>query len=350
MTQSTGLGKRLLIVTQAVDLNDPVLGFFHRWIEEFATQCEHVSVICLKEGEHHLPGNVSVYSLGKESGRSRIKYLLRFYQHLWKLRNEYDTVFVHMNQEYVLLGGIFWKLCGKRILLWRNHKKGFFSTRLSAGLADTICYTSPQAYVARYPHAIQMPIGIDTKNFISSMANPTPRTLLFLGRLDRVKNPNIFLDAIELLHQHGIQFHATLYGNPTYPDSSYVAPLRERIQNIVDRGILTVHAAVSNRETPSLYASHAIYVNLTPSGSFDKTIGEAMASGCLVVCCNQALKGVISDIQLVNIENIESVANGLQDALNMSYDKQQNVSAIYKQYIQSHHSLDLLVARVMQIL
>ena len=47
---------KLLIMTQAVDQNDPVLGFFHRWIEEFSRHCERVHVICLKEGEHSLIG------------------------------------------------------------------------------------------------------------------------------------------------------------------------------------------------------------------------------------------------------------------------------------------------------
>src|ERR1041385_8548279 len=120
---------RLLVTTQAVDLNDPVLGFFHRWIEELAKHYEHVHVICLKEGEQRLPSNVSVHSLGKEQGRSRVKYLVLFYRYIWTLRNEYDAVFVHMNQEYVLLGWKLWFLLGKRIVLWRNHKKGSFLTR-----------------------------------------------------------------------------------------------------------------------------------------------------------------------------------------------------------------------------
>lgn len=27
---------KLLIITQKIDINDPILGFFHKWIEEFA--------------------------------------------------------------------------------------------------------------------------------------------------------------------------------------------------------------------------------------------------------------------------------------------------------------------------
>src|SRR3989344_5188931 len=156
---------RLLIVTQVVDTNDSNLGFFHRWIEEFSKHCEHVHVICLKEGRHSLPANVSLYSLGKESGASRIKYLWNFYRYIWKLRKDYDAVFVHMNQEYVLLGGKFWWLMGRRVILWRNHKKGSLLTRLTGCLSHTVCYTSESAYVASFKNAVRMPIGIDTNFF-----------------------------------------------------------------------------------------------------------------------------------------------------------------------------------------
>ena len=57
---------KLLITTQTVNINDPVLGFFHRWLKEFAENCEQVTVICLQVGEYQLPPNVKVISLGKE--------------------------------------------------------------------------------------------------------------------------------------------------------------------------------------------------------------------------------------------------------------------------------------------
>src|SRR3989338_1114589 len=110
---------RLLITTQAVDRNDQALGFFHGWLEEFARRFEKVRVICLKEGEHDLLSNVSVHSLGKEkkSAKSeriqqahrrqrtmnRMQSASRFFFLVWKYRKEYDAVFVHMNQDYVLL-------------------------------------------------------------------------------------------------------------------------------------------------------------------------------------------------------------------------------------------------------
>ena len=146
---------RLLVTTQAVDLDDPVLGFFHRWLEELARGADTVHVICLKEGRHSLPKNVFVHSLGKEGGRSRLKYISRFYKYIRMYRNEYDAVFVHMNEEYVVMGGFLWRMWGKRIVMWRNHKMGSWRTRLAMKFADVVCYTSPNAFVASSKKAVR---------------------------------------------------------------------------------------------------------------------------------------------------------------------------------------------------
>src|SRR5437899_240970 len=108
---------KLLIITQSVDLENPVLGFFHRWLIEFAKNYERVTIICLEEGKHDLPENVKVLSLGKESEKSeqdsmsknqsprKLRYIGRFYKYIWQRRKNYDAVFVHMNPIYVVLGG-----------------------------------------------------------------------------------------------------------------------------------------------------------------------------------------------------------------------------------------------------
>src|SRR4030042_726009 len=158
---------KLLILTQKVDINDDVLGFFHGWIEEFAKHCEKVTVICLYRGQYDLPENVRVLSLGKESIRtaqnsserahpnffnkiySRIFYLLRFYKYIWRERKNYDVVFVHMNQVYVILGGLFWKFQGKKIGLWYTHKQVNLSLHLAEKIADYIFTASEKSFRIR---------------------------------------------------------------------------------------------------------------------------------------------------------------------------------------------------------
>ncbi len=337
---------KLLIITQAVDLDDPILGFFHRWIEEFAKHSEKVSVICLKEGRHSLPSNVSVYSLGKEYGGSRLKYVFRFYKYIWTLRHEYDSVFVHMNQEYVLLGWKVWWLLGKRIVLWRNHKKGSILTRIAALVSHTVCYTSPEAYVAHYPNTVQMPLGIDTDLFEPPAQPADPCSILFLGRLDPVKKCEVFIEALEKLHADGVAFHADIVGDPTPGNERYAHDIRNKAGVLALDGVLTMHPGVPHAQTPALYASHAIYVNLTPSGSFDKTIGEAMASDCAVVAANEAVRNVVADPLLVDAASVDSVAAGIRTALESDH----SVTLNTRRYIENEHALPKLVVLLVQTL
>jgi len=65
----------LLIVTQKMDKDDPILGFFNSWVKEFAKIVPFVTIICLKKGKSDLPDNTKVLSLGKEDGISKAKYI-----------------------------------------------------------------------------------------------------------------------------------------------------------------------------------------------------------------------------------------------------------------------------------
>ncbi len=335
---------RLLVTTQALDLDDPVLGFFHGWLVEFAKHCEAIEVICLREGRYQLPTNVRVSSLGKERGRPRVSRVLRFYRLVWSLRNQYDAVFVHMNQEYVLLAGILWRFLGKKVILWRNHKKGTWQTRIAAMLSTRVCYTSPSAYVAHYQNATRMPIGIDTTLFTPTDKAPAD-SILFLGRLDPVKKLEVFLAALASLEREHV--HADVYGDATVGHESYAREVKSKFTGIPS---LEFHGAVRNEETPAIYRAHAIYCNLTPSGSFDKTIGEAMASGCLPIVANDAVKDVIPTQLFVTDGSTETLVSTLRYALSLAPAEREHIARSCREYVEREHSLALLSQRLFALL
>ncbi|HUO50635.1 MAG TPA: GtrA family protein [Candidatus Paceibacterota bacterium] len=342
---------RLLITTQALDLDDPILGFFHRWLEEFSKHCESIHVLCLKEGRHNVPANVFVHSLGKEKGRSRIKYIFNFYRYMWRLRKEYDSVFVHMNSEYVVLGGIFWRLSGKRIVLWRNHKKSGFMTSCAVRIVHAVCYTSPSAFVAKFKNAVRMPIGIDTKFFSPGVESPQPHSILFLGRLDPVKNVDVFVRALDQLHETDVGFFADIVGDPTDPKSDYAHDVRNLVSPLVLEGVAAMHGGVTNEAARDLYRTHVLYVNLTPSGSFDKTIGEALAVGCLVVAANDAVKALLPEKLFVHDPNsIEETAHALKAAFEIGEEEQRAIASQSRAAIIRDHSLALLAEKLTALL
>ncbi|MDP3763196.1 MAG: glycosyltransferase [bacterium] len=272
---------RLLIITQKVNKKDPVLGFFHRWLEEFAKRNESITVICLEEGEHSLPENVRVLSLGKEGGSSKIKYLTRFYRYIWQERNNYDKVFVHMNQEYVLLAGDFWRLMGKKVYLWRNHAKGNILTRLAVWLSHKVFYTSPSSFTARFKKSVQMPVGIDT-DFFKPDPNTQriPNSVLFLGRISPVKRVLEFIDWVK-----DKNYAATMAGPILLEDKAYGETVKQKLTDKIK-----LVGPVTQEEARKLYQTHEIYANFTPAGSMDKTVIEAAACGMRLEVKNPDLK------------------------------------------------------------
>jgi glycosyltransferase involved in cell wall biosynthesis len=107
-----------------------------------------------------------------------------------------------------------------------------------------------------------------------------------------------------------------------------------------------MHGSVVHGETPDIYRSHAVYVNLTPSGSFDKTIGEAMASGCISVVANEAVRGVIPDGYIVPPNSAEPVHRALRAAMALSEAARTEIAEQSRAYIVREHSLALLTEKL----
>jgi glycosyltransferase involved in cell wall biosynthesis len=280
---------KLLFITQVVDEKHDVLGAYHAWISKLAERFERLEVICLYEGVHHLPKNVVVRSLGKERVHVRgpfttLIYILRFYRLLWKVQGRYDLVFVHMNQEYILLAGWWWELWGKPIYLWRNHYAGSFLTDLAVVFCKKVFCTSRFSYTARYRKTVFVPVGVDTERFVpDSQIQRTGRSVLFLARMAPAKEPHMLLEALHELNRRDVEFTATLVGSPLPEHESYYCSLKQRCEAYGLGTRVTFIPGVPNSETPKLYQSHAVFVNCSPSGMLDKTIFEAAACECVVL-------------------------------------------------------------------
>lgn len=288
---------RLLIVTQSLDRQDPVLGFFHQWVAALAARTEQVTVICLRAGDHALPENVGVYSLGKERGRAPAwRYALRFLRLAWRLRERYDAAFVHMNEEYVLLAGAAWRLAGKRVYLWRNHYAGSWRTHLAAALSTKVFCTSKFSYTARFAKTVLMPVGVDTRRFMrDGAAPPAPRTILFLARMAPSKRPDLVIDALGPLLARGVSFTAAFVGSPLPDHVRYYESLAAQAERAGLHDRVRFLPGIPNDRTPELYAAHEYFVNASPSGMFDKTLFEAAASGALVLAASEDFRDAAGD-------------------------------------------------------
>jgi glycosyltransferase involved in cell wall biosynthesis len=307
---------KLLFVTQVLDMNDSVLGAYHAWVAKLAGKMEAITVICLYEGEHDLPANVEVYSLGKEKGRhSSLVYAVRFKILAWQLRDEYDAVFVHMNQEYLLIAGPLWKLLGKRMYMYRNHYAGSILTDIAAVFCTKVFCTSKSSYTAKYKKTVLMPVGVDTERFHSDTGLVRkPRSVLFLARIAPSKRPDVFIEALGLLIARGVSFVGSVYGSPLPEDVRYYESLKARAEELGLHGRVEFHAAIPNNTVVRVYQEHEIFVNCSPTGMFDKTLFEAAASGCFVIAVSEDFARLTGEESRFD-GTPESLAKQLEQAL-----------------------------------
>lgn len=334
---------RLLIITQSIDKNNPVLGFFHRWVEEFAKNFEKITVICLEKGEYNLPNNVKVMSLGKESKKSRMRYVMNFYKYIWNERKNYDAVFVHMNQEYVLMGSILWKIISKKIVLWRNHYAGSIFTYIACILCNKIFCTSKFSYTAKFKKTVLMPVGIDTNIFKSDpLIKRVPHSILFLGRIAPSKNVHVFIEALVELNKKGIDFTSSIYGDAGAGDELYYDSLKAKAKEFGIGSKVSFYRGVPNQETPKIYNAHDIFVNLSPSGMYDKTIFEAMLCGCLVLASNKNLNEVVDRRFIFKENDVVELSTKLASFLKADENERCGSQIELEGYARGSHSLSLL--------
>jgi glycosyltransferase involved in cell wall biosynthesis len=278
------IAMKLLITTQVVDKNDSHLGFFHRWIEEFAKHCEKITVICLKEGEHSLPKNVEILSLGKMSnsgayrGLLRIKYAARFYKYIFSHRDEYDAVFVHMNPEYVVLGGLLWRLWHKKIVLWYTHKSVDLKLRVATFFVNDIATASKESFRLKSEKVHVMGHGIDT-DFFTPKANVVRENFaLSVGRLSKSKRHDL---AIEAVVRDGGELRIVGEGPERKNLESFAQKLHANVKFL--RGLTQL-------QLRDEYRKAAYLVHTSETGSLDKVVLEALACGLPVHTSNPALK------------------------------------------------------------
>ena len=289
---------KLLIVTQVLDKHHPILGFFHRWVEEFSKHCEKVTVICLQKGEYTLPANVSVYSLGKEIGKSKIGYLTTFYKLIWRLRHEYDSVFVHMNQIYVILGAPLWRAQGKKVGLWYAHGSVPQSLKFAVTLSDKVFTSTEEGLRIDTPERVLVGQGIDTDNFkeISKTPSDTLR-IITVGRIAQSKNIETLLTACARLKEANIQFHFTIVGVPiTEAEHLYDIKMKALTAYLGLIDNVTWAGPVSNHQLPTVLQQSDIFIHDGSTNSLDKALLEAVLCGCVVVSSNPAYKTLTHEL------------------------------------------------------
>ena len=335
---------KILVVTQKVDRDDPILGFFHRWLEKLAEGAD-LFVIANQTGGHGLPENVKIYSLGKEHGKGRLARFFRYQILLFKLLPQVQGVFFHMCPEYVLAAGFWPKLFRKKTLLWYTHGRVGRKLKFAEKFVDKIFTASPESFRLPSKKVVVTGHGIDTRHFKLLFRTPgAVLKLLAVGRIAPSKNLEFLIESLDILRKEASEREITLdiVGSPVIPaDYEY----QERIKALIKtKGLGAMVAFLGSKpydEMPAVYAEHDILLHASETGSIDKVVIEAMAAGLLVVSTSEAFYDVLPNKYSVREKNPAKMAEKIMVL------KAARQDPMLREIVLKNHNLDKLLSLIL---
>jgi len=280
---------KIIVVTQAVDEEDSNLAFFVGWLAKMAQQAD-LEVLTLRKGRHTLPANVKIHLLD-EGGFSRARKWGRYQKLLLKLLPESRGIFFHMCPEYVVGAGLWPFMFRKKTLFWYTHKKVNWLLRLAEKLVDKIFTASPESFRLPSSKLEVTGHGIDLDLFRPAPASCSGALkLLTAGRISPVKDLETLISAVGILRKNiKTDIIFDIVGKPFLPsDEKYKIGLEKRVESLGLSGVVRFQGSRFYRELPDVYRSHDIFLHASRTGSIDKAVLEALASGLAVFTSSEA--------------------------------------------------------------
>ena len=296
--------KGILIVTQAVDEADTNLSFFLDWLRELASRVSVVHVAAWKTGEHRgsgayrvsgahnhapLPGNVYVHAMPK----GKLKRIIALKKLTFSVREDVDAVFVHMLAPVAATLGLFWRLMGKRVVLWYTHGSVPLSLRVANVFVNGICTATSPSMNLKTIKKIVTGHGIDTDRFRPSDA-PRLAELVTVGRITPRKRLESLIDLVEAVRkaQPSLPFRLRIVGE-AYLDSdrAYAETLATEVARRGLRDIVSFDGAKLGDELIELYRRSAAFVTASETGSLDKAVLESLSCGTPVLAASRVFAG-----------------------------------------------------------
>jgi len=116
--------------------------------------------------------------------------------------------------------------------------------------------------------------------------------------------------------------------------------------------IVSFHPPVPQSALPNWYRRCTVLVNMTPTGSGDKVVWEAMACGRPCLAANEGFRETLGrwvDLLLFHYSDPSDMAWRLETLLNMDHKQLQEMSIELRQNVIERHSLARLTEKLVTL-
>ncbi len=342
--------RKILMITRKVDSNDDRSGFVIGWLRELARQLDELKVICLEKGDlRGLPKNVEVRSVRTGEKKSRWQDLKNFSSLAKELVPQTDGVFCHMNPEYTLAVFPFAKFWRKKIVSWYAHSSLTWKVRLLEKEADVILTPSAKSFPLKSPKVKITGHGIDLSHFPFQEKEPSVFQVGTLGRLSPVKDLLTFLRAWEMVvHKYKkTAWRAQIVGSPALPEQeAYLKKLKNFCQEKSLASSVAFVQGVPYAQVPAVLANFSLFINCSRTGSIDKAVLEAMATGRVCLTSNIAFANLLARGEIFSSGDADRLASLIVKWGEAGLEKRQQRGKELRQKVEEKHSLRNLANKI----
>jgi glycosyltransferase involved in cell wall biosynthesis len=346
---------RLLLFNLVTDLDNPTQGFNTGWIRALARRVEFIHVITMRAGHVEVPGNVRVYSVGKEKGYSEPRRVIEFYRLLFRIlrENRIDACFSHMIPIFTILAAPVLRPKSIPLVTWYAHRQVTPTLKLAHHFSDRIISSDEASYPYDKSKFIPVGQGIDTELFSpNSTPLDSPPLLLSVGRISPIKDLTTLVKAIHLLRQRGHSFRCAFVGSSPGRHDAYADEVRHKVQALNLEDSVQFVGPVPNHQLTQWYRRAFAHVNCSPSDhSLDKAVLEAMACGKSSLSSTLGFKetmGKWADRLLFQHGNPGDLAKKIEWLLRLS--DEQTIGMSLRESVVKGHNLEQLADRVVALL
>lgn len=293
---------KLLVINFEMDRLSRSMAWSQQVVDLLAERCDQVVVLTSRVGNYDPPANVRIELLPPRPWgipqRLGSQWLLNFWVADLIRRYRLDACFIHMAMSWAYKLGPAFRLMQVPTLVWYAHGSVSSELRRAHRAATRIVTSTPEGFRLPSKKVAVIGQGVDSDLFSLKPQHPERHDLVTVSRITPRKQLDLLIEVMErirLLPQAG-RIHLNIIGTTvSSDDQQYELRLRNRIWDTGLQDRISFLGFVPHRYIHHYYDTCFLHINVSKTGSMDKTVLEALSCGCPVLTTNEAFFHFLED-------------------------------------------------------
>ena len=347
---------RLLVINYEMDDTSPVLAWQASIARELAKLCATVVVLTERQGRFHSLPNLVVKEIRHDPRPLQVEQgfpgIARSDIFQYCQRNQFNACFIHMAHKWAYrLYPIFFL---QRIptLLWYAHGTVTAHLRRAHHCATRVVTSTPEGFRIPSSKVSIIGQGVNTELFSIPHFHQNRDHIIYTGRVSRRKRIELLIRTMAELEKIAtdLPFRLFLVGPLlTADDQKYNQELQELVEQFDLQQRVTFLGSISQQHHSKFYARSFLHLNVSATGSMDKTVLEALACGCPVLTSNEAFREILRPYPefIVHDDNPQGIAKQI---LSIYFNQNKYAPTAMRALVADRHDQKSFAKKVFDIL